>query len=287
MAPVVYENEESLISACRQALLVDPDVSPAALLEIMGEGSGAPIWASGQKISLNSVKKAQRVARTRLDAEQAARDAAVESAAASKRVLTQRAIEFAEKNHGAGATIDPHATCVVECRLEGLGPQVAVRHPAEFQIIACDGTGSRKETGGDMFFVAIRGTQRVRARIVDNDDGSYLVTWTPPQSGSYQVAVSCFGVSLPGSPFATTATTPVPYAPNCTVQGAALSKAVARATQAFEICFRDRLGYTTHAVDLDVYVEPVPEPLIELDTAATASTAKRASPAACPTAHLQ
>ena len=76
MAPVVYENEESLISACRQALLVDPDVSPAALLEIVGEGSGAPIWASGQKISLNSVKKAQRVARTRLDAEQAARDAA-------------------------------------------------------------------------------------------------------------------------------------------------------------------------------------------------------------------
>ena len=85
-----------------------------------------------------------------------------------------------------------------------------------------------------------------------------------------------------GRAFATTATTPVPYAPNCTVQGAALSKAVARATQAFEICFGDRLGYTTHAVDLDVYVEPVPEPLIELDTAATASTAKRASPAPAP-----
>ena len=102
MAPVVYENEESLISACRQALLVDPDVSPAALLEIVGEGSGAPIWASGQKISLNSVEGAAR----REDA--ARRGAGRTRCCGRERSGKQaradaRAIEFAEKNHGAGA----------------------------------------------------------------------------------------------------------------------------------------------------------------------------------------
>ena len=82
-----------------------------------------------------------------------------------------------------------------------------------------------------------------------------LCSWTAPQSGLYAIAVSCFGVPLPGSPFAITATRPVPWAPNCRVSGDALSQAVARTTQSFAVRFRDKLGYTTHAVDLDVFVE--------------------------------
>ena len=37
----------------------------------------------------------------------------------------------------------------------------------------------------------------------------------------------------------------MPYAPNCTVGGPALTEAVARATQSFDVAFKDRLGYTT------------------------------------------
>ena len=220
-------------------------------------------------------------------------------AAAPARCATQRAIEA----NGGMPLMNPFDTAAVECKVHGSGiSMAAVRHPAEFCIEAYDGTGARKQSGGDAFFVAIRGASRVRARITDKGDGSYKVEWKPPQSGQYQIAVSFFGLALPGSPFTLTATTPVPFAPHCVAKGAALYNAVARATQSFQVQFKDRLGnvsamhrtphassalllshtcssvdpcshfvrsrdvlcssslvtQTAHAVDLDVYVEPLP-----------------------------
>jgi hypothetical protein len=69
--------------------------------------------------------------------------------------------------------------------------------------------------------------------------------------------VSHFGVSLPGSPFEVTVNTTLPCARHCIVRGNALSSVVSRNTNTFEVLFRDRLGQTAHAVDLDVFVEPV------------------------------
>ena len=43
-----------------------------------------------------------------------------------------------------------------------------------------------------------------RLNMTKNADGSYRVTWSPPLSGEYTIALSLFGVSLPGSPFTVT-----------------------------------------------------------------------------------
>ena len=143
------------------------------------------------------------------------------------------------------------------CKVVGPGIEVAaVRQLAEFTITAFESDGRQLDRGGTSFFVAIRGPQRVRARITDNKDGTYKAGWTPPQSGNYSVAVSLFGVSLVGSPFAVTATPQLPFAPNCEVRG--IGMAVARAMQTFEVLYKDRLGFSTHAVDLDVFAEPLP-----------------------------
>ena len=169
--------------------------------------------------------------------------------------LSQRIMDPSGK-HG---TSDPTAMEVSKCRVVGSGCfEAAVRHPATFTIEAHDLSGSRREVGGDTFFVCIRGDSRVHCRVVDQKDGSYFCQWTPPQSGNYSISVSSFGVHLPGSPFNLRATAPEPFAQNCVVTGRALAKAIARDTQTFQVGFKDGLGNTTRAVDLDVYVERLP-----------------------------
>ena len=160
------------------------------------------------------------------------------------------------------------------CKVVGSGIEVAaVRQLAEFTITAFESDGRQLDRGGTSFFVAIRGPQRVRARITDNKDGTYRAGWTPPQSGNYSVAVSLFGVSLVGSPFAVTATPQLPFAPNCEVRG--IGMAVARAMQTFEVLYKDRLGFSTHAVDLDVFAEPLPVGvLLKADDQAKVATAR-------------
>ena len=54
------------------------------------------------------------------------------------------------------------------------------------------------------------------------------------------------------------ATTPEPHPAKCVVRGDALFHAVARAAHTFEVEFRDKLGITTHGVELDVFVENLP-----------------------------
>lgn len=94
--------------------------------------------------------------------------------------------------------------------------------------------------------------------MTDNLDGTYLVIWKPQTSGTYTVALSHRGVPFANSPFSVRVTNSLPAATKCDVRGEALEYAVARASQTFEISFRDRLGQLAHAVDLDVFVEPLP-----------------------------
>ena len=113
--------------------------------------------------------------------------------------------------------------------------------PASFTIEAIDYTGARQQQGGDAFFVAIRcnaqGT-RARAKITDNNDGSYTIVHKPPSAGKYTIAISLLGEPLPGSPFTCVVTTPTPKAENCLLQGDALTKATARKHEYFRISFR-------------------------------------------------
>lgn len=134
-----------------------------------------------------------------------------------------------------------------------------VREPNSFLIVAHDALGARRTEGGDHFFTSVRTRgDRVRARVTDNDDGSYSVVYKPIVSGVYVLTISLYGEPLPGSPFSCEVGTPTPCCCKCVLHGAALTKATARMQQQFEVQFRDGLGQMAHAEELDVYVERLP-----------------------------
>ena len=149
-------------------------------------------------------------------------------------------------------------TCAAHCRVRGDGVvEATVRNPTYFWIEAYDQDCCKRDGGGDTFFVAIRGPSQTRARVTDNLDGTYLVVWKPHVSGTYTIAVSLFGEQLEGSPFVVHSSTNNPVASKCIVRGDALNQAVSRQVQAFDVLFKDRLGQTARAVELDVF-EPQP-----------------------------
>ena len=78
---------------------------------------------------------------------------------------------------------------------------VTVREPAHFTVEALSEDGSRMTTGGEPIVVTIRGVSRVRARVTDNEDGTYSVVWKPTVSGHYNIMISVLGVSIDGCPF--------------------------------------------------------------------------------------
>lgn len=160
-----------------------------------------------------------------------------------------------------------------------------MREPASFTIEAIDATtGQRLTHGGEQLFVCVRGVAPVRARVVDLEDGTYSVNWHPPQSGKYSFVISHFGSVLPGCPFACFATTPEPSAQHSTVRGDALHTAHSQRIHTFEVSFRDRMGATTRAVDLDVFVEPAPlgSPRARYDESSTRLAAQSRLPGPIP-----
>ena len=175
---------------------------------------------------------------------------------------TARAREEANAERQAAAEAEREAlrtAPIAKYRLSGAGLiEATVREVQSFVIETLDAHGRCVLRGGEAIFVAIRGVAPMRARVWDHEDGRYTVTYKCPQSGTYTIAVSVFGVPVPGSPFRVRAAPPEPSASQCELSGEALTRGVARETQSFAVAFRDRLGATTRAVDLDVFVEPVP-----------------------------
>ena len=157
-----------------------------------------------------------------------------------------------------GSQAEDLPTSAWHCTAEGLGLKVAtVRQHASFKITARDSDGNRRKTGGDQFFVFVRGNSKVRARVRDEGNGSYVVEYCASCSGFYSVTISLFGESLRDSPFTVTVVSPGPDPSQCMLQGGALQAAVARQNHSFEVYFRDALGGVAHAEELDVYVEPL------------------------------
>ena len=144
------------------------------------------------------------------------------------------------------------------CRIMGL-TGCSANTESFFEIEAVDENGKRSTSGGDSFFIAIRGASRVRARVSDNKDGTYTVMWKPELSGNYEVAISLFGNAIAGSPFTLHVHDHLPCAPNCEVKGRSLHHIIARTNSSFEIIYRDRSGIVCQAVELDVYVMPIGE----------------------------
>lgn len=139
----------------------------------------------------------------------------------------------------------PFETSSTLCKVEGAGLSVAmVRQTASLTITAFTEMGSMQNRGGDTFFVAIRGQSQVRAKVVDNENGTYHVSYKPSVSGSYRISISTpFGEPVPGSPSTVNAITPKPEAIKCELRGVSLTLAIS-ASNSFEVRFRDALGQT-------------------------------------------
>ena len=148
-----------------------------------------------------------------------------------------------------------------------------VREPAHFTIEVplnpgmdpADDRGPLQLPSDDNLFVTIRGVSRVHPHLtprpIDYDQDTlvrtYDVEWRPVLSGHYQIVIFHGSRQLEGSPFEVVAATPQPCPMQCRLHGDALCQAVAHKTETFSIAYRDKLGITTHATELDVFVEPV------------------------------
>jgi hypothetical protein len=146
------------------------------------------------------------------------------------------------------------------CKVTGacLSQGAIARELATFTIEAYDETGKRQTHGGDNFLVAIRGRgagEKVRAKIIDNQDGSYAVGFKPITSGKYLISVSLLGEPLADSPFLCLVSTRTASAPHCVLRGKSLLHATARKEEMFELEFRDAQGRSAHAEEIDVFVE--------------------------------
>ena len=143
--------------------------------------------------------------------------------------------------------------------LAGIGAAVGTVHRvSRFGIEAYDDDGERLGEGGEQGWrVSIRGPAKSRARVTDYDNGRYAFEWVPSTSGQYEIAITLRGQLVSGTPFVFTVLEPMPFAPNCSVSGGALTMAHAREPQCFEVTFRDQLNQLAPAVDLEVFVELV------------------------------
>ena len=154
-------------------------------------------------------------------------------------------------------------TAAATCHVSGIGLSHAlVLQEAHFIIEACDDTGARQVTGGDVFTVAVRmasqGT-RVRARVSDRGDGTYRVSYKSATSGPCSISVSRMNEPLPGSPFTCHVSGSTPAADMCILQGEGLRRAIASRQEHFLVGFRDFLGQVSNSEELDVFVRPVDE----------------------------
>jgi len=244
-AETLFKRIEALLDKDRN--LVDASVND--IVTLLRDGQRL-VFANNQTIPAPILKKACTEAKKNILIK-------IESEKVVPVVEQRKPTELALKY--GGPDFNPELMSPVECKIRVHGDsKVATHHPAYFFIDAYDGTGTRMTEGGENYFVHIRGPARVRGRVRDNGDGTYEVIWTPPLSGWYQISVSCFGVSLPNTPFAMEATPPLPYHLHCVASGPGLTAAIARATQTFEVEFKDKLGNVTAAVDLDVFVDTMP-----------------------------
>jgi filamin len=73
--------------------------------------------------------------------------------------------------------------------------------PAVFTIHSVDKDGKPRTDGGDDFKVDISGTEKLVPKIVDNDDGTYTVTYNPDKPGPYVVKVTLDDDNIKDSPF--------------------------------------------------------------------------------------
>ena len=188
-----------------------------------------------------------------------------------------------------GSALDLGPICARRCKIYGEGvAQASIGHVSTFSIAAFNVEGKPFDEGGGTFTVNVRfagmGTRvnskvrRVRARyaittgrmcvvtpepfaacvqVVDNEDGTYAISYKPMSSGKCTVSITYGGEHVASSPYICTVSAPTPCATQCEVSGEALTSAVVHRPENFYLTFRDAHGQLAHACELDVWVEPV------------------------------
>jgi len=78
--------------------------------------------------------------------------------------------------------------------------EVFDNEPAKFTIHAKDPKGNPLTQGGDDFKVDIHGPVPVHPHVVDNNDGTYTVTYDPTEAGDYKVDITLDGHHIKDAP---------------------------------------------------------------------------------------
>uniref|UniRef100_A0A6B2KWL7 Uncharacterized protein n=1 Tax=Arcella intermedia TaxID=1963864 RepID=A0A6B2KWL7_9EUKA len=96
-----------------------------------------------------------------------------------------------------------------------------VNKPGQFKIIAVTGDGKKQDVGGDKFTVKLVGNKNTEflANVVDNDDGSYTVSFTPTEYGKLLIDVKLDGASLKDHPIKVFVLPDVPFEINLISKG--------------------------------------------------------------------
>lgn len=203
--------------------------------------------------------KAQEEARLLKEKEEAARHQQVRGGAASVGDAINNDDASVPQPHSVHVRTRP--TSAKRSVVSGAGLQHCVFGlEAHFTIEAFDTEGEPQPDGGDALFVCVRccghGT-RIRAKIRDQGNGTYAVSFKPAISGQISIGVSLMGEPLPGSPFTCKVDAPTAHPAQCVLSGKALSEITANRQEHFQICYRDVSGHLAHAIELELSIDKV------------------------------
>jgi len=86
-------------------------------------------------------------------------------------------------------------------------PEACIFSSFTCHVQACKKNGQKKVDGGDPFQGTVSGPggKGVPAQVVDNHNGTYAVSYTLPQPGTYTISVKLMNKEIKGSPFTQTA----------------------------------------------------------------------------------
>eukprot|EP01117_Protostelium_nocturnum_P005387 TRINITY_DN1958_c0_g1_i1.p1 TRINITY_DN1958_c0_g1~~TRINITY_DN1958_c0_g1_i1.p1 ORF type:complete len:1618 (+),score=627.59 TRINITY_DN1958_c0_g1_i1:434-5287(+) len=113
---------------------------------------------------------------------------------------------------------------------------------AQFIIVSRDSKGNQKTSGGDSYEVILHGSSLVPAKVVDNRDGTYSVSYRPLIKGIYDMFVGLEGLQIANSPFSVVVTSGPAYPPQSVAAGEGLASFKAGEGTLFFIQARDQYG---------------------------------------------
>lgn len=155
-------------------------------------------------------------------------------------------------------TAEMKAGCATKCYVDGEGlANGKTGRNKEFTIHSVNQMGDPITVGGvDPFVVEIIGPNgKVPANMVDQNNGTYPVTYCPEDEGEYTINVTLLGEAIKDSPFSVN----IKRAPNASksyVEGPGLKKVWDNREATFTVHAMDDLGDSVWGDDCEVIIKP-------------------------------